>query len=41
MAAFTQGLELVGRVRSADGKLQTQPLLDVCREVVVIVGEPR
>ncbi len=38
MAAFAEGIERVGKVKSADGKLQTKELLDVCREVVTIVG---
>ncbi|GAB4818195.1 hypothetical protein N2152v2_005241 [Parachlorella kessleri] len=37
MAAFQEGIERVGRVRGQDGKLKTKELLDVCREVVVIV----
>lgn len=39
MSAFTRGIELVGKVKSPDGKIQTKELLDVCREVVLIVGE--
>ena len=36
---FAEGIVRVGRVKGPDGKLQTAQLLDVCREVVVIVGE--
>ena len=39
MAAFQEGIERVGKVRGPDGKLKTKELLDVCREVVVIVGQ--
>ncbi len=38
MSLFDQGTELVGRVRSPDGKLQTRELLDVCRSILPIVG---
>lgn len=39
MSVFQQGTELVGKVKSADGKIQTQELLDVCRSVLPIVGK--
>lgn len=39
MAAFAEGIERVGKVKGPDGKIQTKELLDVCREVVLIVGE--
>ena len=38
MSLFDQGTELVGLVRSPDGKLQTKELLDVCRSILPIVG---
>jgi Ca2+:H+ antiporter len=38
MSLFDQGTELVGRVRSPEGKLQTKELLDVCRSILPIVG---
>ncbi|KAL4433929.1 hypothetical protein ABPG75_000370 [Micractinium tetrahymenae] len=39
MSLFGQGVELVGRIKSADGKLQTKELLDVCRSVLPIVDK--
>ena len=39
MSLFAQGTELVGKVKSADGKLRTAELLEVCRSILPIVGE--
>ena len=39
MSLFAQGVERVRSVRSAEGKLQTQELLEVCRQILPIVGE--
>lgn len=39
MSLFEQGSQLVGKVKGADGRLQTAQLLDVCRSILPIVGE--
>ena len=38
MSLFAQGAGLVEKVKSADGKLQTAELLEVCRSILPIVG---
>lgn len=38
MSAFGDCIVLVRRVKSTDGKLQTAEFLDVCRQVLPIVG---
>lgn len=39
MSLFEHGVELVGRIKSTDGKIQTKELLDVCRSVLPIVDK--
>jgi hypothetical protein len=39
MTVFEEGTALVAKVRSADGRIQTKELLDVCRSILPIVGE--
>jgi hypothetical protein len=38
MSVFRLGAELAGQVHSAEGTIQTQKLLEVCRQVLPIVG---
>lgn len=35
---FEASLPLIKRVRSSDGALQTQELLEVCRQILPVVG---
>lgn len=39
MSVFEEGTALVAKVRSADGRIQTKELLDVCRSILPVVGE--
>ena len=39
MSVFEEGTALVGKVKSADGTIQTKELLEVCRSILPIVGE--
>lgn len=39
MSMFEHGIQLAGKVKGPDGKLQTAELLEVCRSILPIVGE--
>lgn len=39
MSLFDRGTELVGRIKSADSKIQTKEFLEVCRSVLPIVDK--
>jgi len=39
MTAFDEAIALLGKVRSHEGTIQTQHFLNVCRQVLPIVGE--
>ena len=39
MSAFEDGIELMAKVRTPEGTLQTAEFLDVCRQILPTVGE--
>lgn len=41
MSVFETTLPLIREVKTPDGALQTQQFLEVCRQILPVVGEPR